>query len=187
MLVEEPGDLGVHEALALHDVAPVARAVADREEDRLVLGLGPGERLGPPRDTSRRGYGRGAAGKGWSPWPAGWPAPACRPRRPGPSQGQRRDRAGSPRRSASDRAARHAPPRPERLSIGASLRPAQGDGDVGGGPGSFPGPGSVHPSPPIGPHDCTQKPDENQPRGREPRTKDAGILIPDSRIQDARC
>ena len=48
MLVEEPGDLRVHEALALHDVAPVARAVADRQEDRLVLGLGPGERLGAP-------------------------------------------------------------------------------------------------------------------------------------------
>ena len=48
LLVQQSGDLGVHEALALHDVAPVARRVADREEDRLVLGLGLGERLGTP-------------------------------------------------------------------------------------------------------------------------------------------
>ena len=39
----------VLEALALHDVAPVAGGVADREEDRPVLGLRPGERLRSPR------------------------------------------------------------------------------------------------------------------------------------------
>ncbi len=46
--VQCPGDLRIDEALALHDVAPVARAIADRQKDRLVLGLGLGERLGPP-------------------------------------------------------------------------------------------------------------------------------------------
>ena len=73
MLIQELGDLGIHEALALHDVAPVARAVADREEDRLLLGLGPGERLGPPGIPVHRDCGRGAAGRGWSPAPADWP------------------------------------------------------------------------------------------------------------------
>ncbi len=47
-LVHQTGDLGVLEALPLHDVAPEARAVADRQEDRPVLGLRPGERLGAP-------------------------------------------------------------------------------------------------------------------------------------------
>ncbi len=48
MRIQEPGDLRIREALALHDVAPVARAIADREEDGLLLGLGPGQRLGSP-------------------------------------------------------------------------------------------------------------------------------------------
>ena len=48
VLVHQGGDGRVLEALALHDVAPVAGRVADREEDRLVLGLRPGERLGAP-------------------------------------------------------------------------------------------------------------------------------------------
>src|SRR5262249_54405640 len=39
----------VLEALVLHDVAPVARRVADAEEDRLILRLGRRERLVPPR------------------------------------------------------------------------------------------------------------------------------------------
>ena len=40
---------GVLERLALHHVAPVAGRVADREQDRLVLGAGPRERLVAPR------------------------------------------------------------------------------------------------------------------------------------------
>ena len=48
VLVHQRGDRRVLEALALHDVAPVAGRVADREEDRLVLGLRPRERLGAP-------------------------------------------------------------------------------------------------------------------------------------------
>ncbi len=47
--VEQFGDRRVHEALALHDVAPVARAIADRQENRLVLRLRLRERLGTPR------------------------------------------------------------------------------------------------------------------------------------------
>ena len=35
--VQPPGNLLVHERLVLHDVAPVARGVADREEDGLVV------------------------------------------------------------------------------------------------------------------------------------------------------
>src|SRR5262249_59716539 len=49
VLVEVLGDLLVAERLALHDVAPVARAVADRQEDELALLLGLGERLLAPR------------------------------------------------------------------------------------------------------------------------------------------
>ncbi len=48
-LVEDGGDRGVLERLALHDVAPVARRVADRQEDRQVAGAGGGERVFAPR------------------------------------------------------------------------------------------------------------------------------------------
>src|SRR2546426_2229077 len=47
--VHEGRDLGVLERLALHHVAPVARRVADREEQGLVLRARPRERLVPPR------------------------------------------------------------------------------------------------------------------------------------------
>ena len=40
----------VLERLALHDVAPVARRVADRQEDRAVEELRPSQRLRPPRE-----------------------------------------------------------------------------------------------------------------------------------------
>ena len=42
-------DLRVLEGLALHDVAPVARGVADAQEDRPVLAGGQLQRLRPPR------------------------------------------------------------------------------------------------------------------------------------------
>ncbi len=48
-LVHLPGDLGLGEALPLHHVAPVAGRVADRQEDRLVLGAGAREGLLAPR------------------------------------------------------------------------------------------------------------------------------------------
>ena len=48
VLGEERGDRRVLERLALHDVAPVAGRVPDREEDRLVLGGGARDRLVPP-------------------------------------------------------------------------------------------------------------------------------------------
>ena len=44
----------VLERLALHDVAPVARGVADREEDRPVEQLRPGERVAAPREPVDR-------------------------------------------------------------------------------------------------------------------------------------
>ena len=47
-LVHLRGDLGIAEALALHDVAPVAGGVADREEDRLVLAPRPFQGLLAP-------------------------------------------------------------------------------------------------------------------------------------------
>ena len=47
-LVHQLGRRVVLERLALHHVAPVARGVADREEDRLVLGAGAVERLVAP-------------------------------------------------------------------------------------------------------------------------------------------
>ena len=48
-LVHLAGDLGDGEALPLHHVTPVAGRVADREEDRLVLGAGAREGLLAPR------------------------------------------------------------------------------------------------------------------------------------------
>ena len=47
--VHQAGRVGILERLALHDVTPVARGVADRQQQRLVLGAGPGERLLAPR------------------------------------------------------------------------------------------------------------------------------------------
>ena len=49
MLVQHRGDRVVLERLVLHHVAPVARRVADREKDRLVLGAGLRERFVAPR------------------------------------------------------------------------------------------------------------------------------------------
>jgi hypothetical protein len=40
---------GVLEAFMGHDMAPVARRIADREQDRLVALLGRGQRIGSPR------------------------------------------------------------------------------------------------------------------------------------------
>ena len=48
-LVHDRGDRGVLERLVGHHVAPVARRVPDRQQDRLVLGPRPGERLLAPR------------------------------------------------------------------------------------------------------------------------------------------
>ncbi len=48
VLVQHLRDLLVHEALALHHVAPVATGIADGEEDQLALLLGLGQRLGAP-------------------------------------------------------------------------------------------------------------------------------------------
>ncbi len=47
-LVHQRRGLFILEALVLHDVAPVARAVADGEENGLVLGAGAGQRLLAP-------------------------------------------------------------------------------------------------------------------------------------------
>jgi hypothetical protein len=41
-------DLGILEAFARHHMAPVARRIADREQDRLVLGARPIERFRSP-------------------------------------------------------------------------------------------------------------------------------------------
>ena len=46
--VDQPRCLFVGEGFLLHDVAPVAGRIADRQEDRLVLAPGPFERLRPP-------------------------------------------------------------------------------------------------------------------------------------------
>ena len=66
MLVQESADVFILEALVLHDVAPVARRVADAQEDRPVELPGAARALPGPRDTSPRGCGRAAAGTGWS-------------------------------------------------------------------------------------------------------------------------
>ncbi len=46
-LVHQRRGFGIGEALVVHHMAPVARGVADGEQDRLVLGLGLGEASGP--------------------------------------------------------------------------------------------------------------------------------------------
>ena len=56
---------GVLEALVRHDVAPVAGGVADREQDRPVLGPRQGQRRLVPLAASRPGCPRAAAGRGW--------------------------------------------------------------------------------------------------------------------------
>ena len=52
--IEHGGDGGVLERLVRHHVAPVARRVANREEDRLVLAGGRGKRLVAPREPVHR-------------------------------------------------------------------------------------------------------------------------------------
>src|SRR5204862_2061850 len=47
-LVHHPRRRLVLKALMRHDVAPVAGGIADRQQDRLILLLGLGERFGPP-------------------------------------------------------------------------------------------------------------------------------------------
>ena len=53
--VHHRGDRRVLEALVRHDVAPVARRVADREQDRLVLAARPRRAPRRPTGTSRPG------------------------------------------------------------------------------------------------------------------------------------
>jgi hypothetical protein len=48
IVVHLASDIGVLERLALHDVAPVARGVANRQNDGLVLRSGLGQGLGTP-------------------------------------------------------------------------------------------------------------------------------------------
>jgi hypothetical protein len=48
-LVHERGGVGILERFVLHHVTPVARAIADRHEQRAVVAPGVGERLGTPR------------------------------------------------------------------------------------------------------------------------------------------
>ena len=52
--IEEFGDAVVLERLALHDVAPVARRVADGKEDRLVFGARLFESFGAPGEPVHR-------------------------------------------------------------------------------------------------------------------------------------
>ena len=55
----------VLETFVRHDVTPVAGAVADAQQDRLVFALRALRRLPRPRDTNRPGYRRAAADRGW--------------------------------------------------------------------------------------------------------------------------
>ena len=65
-VVHHRGDVVVLERLVGHHVAPVARRVADRQEDRLVLRPGPARTPPRPTGTSRPGCRRAGAGTGWS-------------------------------------------------------------------------------------------------------------------------
>ncbi len=69
--VDEPvvhlrGDGGVLERLVRHHVAPVARRVPDRQQDRLVGGAGLARTPPRPTGTSRPDCRRVGAGRGWS-------------------------------------------------------------------------------------------------------------------------
>ncbi len=64
--VHDRGHLVVLERLVGHHVAPVTRRVPDREQDRLVVGSGPGERLLAPRVPVDRVVGVLAQVRDWS-------------------------------------------------------------------------------------------------------------------------
>ena len=49
VFVQQPGNLGILEALVGHHVAPMAGRISDRQKDRLLLQSGQRQRLGPPR------------------------------------------------------------------------------------------------------------------------------------------
>ena len=67
VLVHQRRRLRVLERLVLHHVAPVARGVADREQDRPVLVPRAGRAPPRPTGTSRPGSRRAGGGRGWSP------------------------------------------------------------------------------------------------------------------------
>ena len=48
LIVQQPGGRLVLERLALHDVAPMTRRIADRQEDGAIEQLGPGQRVAAP-------------------------------------------------------------------------------------------------------------------------------------------
>ena len=73
-VVHHRGDRRILERLVRHHVAPVARRVADRQQDRLVLGARPGERLVAPRIPVDRDCPRAGAGRDWSRRRVDWPA-----------------------------------------------------------------------------------------------------------------
>ena len=64
--VDQRADLVVLERLVGHDVAPVARRVADRHQHRARRGAGPRPTPPRPTGTSRPGCRRAGAGTGWS-------------------------------------------------------------------------------------------------------------------------
>ena len=66
-LVHDRRNLGVLERLVRHHVAPVARRIADRQQDRLVLRRAHARATPRPTDTSRPDCPRAAAGTGSSP------------------------------------------------------------------------------------------------------------------------
>ena len=72
VLVHQRGGLGVLERLALHDVAPVARRVADRDEQRPVLVARAAAARPVPTAASRRGCADAGGGRERSRSPARW-------------------------------------------------------------------------------------------------------------------
>ena len=97
LLVEDLGDRPVPEALALHDVAPVAGTNSRWKERSACPPSSPSQTPRPPTDTSRRGCGRAAGGRGSSPSPGGsaglLASSPCRDRR-GDPRGRRTGRGG---------------------------------------------------------------------------------------------
>ena len=185
----------VLERLALHHVAPVARRVADRQEDRAVLPPARARAPRGPTGTSRPGCARAGAGRGWSRPPGGWRDGSGRRQRTCPNgrrsprgpratrqrarTRRRRTRACAPGRflpssprSASTTHAGHAPPThpPSRDPGGAAPAPGRADRLAGDGrrpaaPTDRPMPDPRPPRPP------------SRSRSRSPRSPSRGIRL----------
>ena len=133
-VVHHRGDGRVLERLVGHHVAPVARRVADREQDRLVLGPGPGERLLAPGVPVDRvvgvlaEVGAGLVGEAVGHHRCTVPAGSAGPSRPAKVNARSSFTGTSTRRPATTQTSRASPPRRSRSSGRSSRTDRRGHG-----------------------------------------------------------